>query len=88
MLAFTHIISGEAKQGDIVKIACPARLLVFEPVDSSIRKALIVPKSIAHSHPLALHPKATYAEKAYVVAAYKQKKAQGPRVAAKELRIG
>jgi hypothetical protein len=85
-LAFSHIVNGTVKRGKIVAHEnCSARLLIFEPVDINIRKAIVIPKN-PHNHPLALHPKPLYTEKELVADAYKM--AGKTRVTAKRLRTG
>jgi hypothetical protein len=84
--AFSHIIGGEVKRGKIRSHEkCNARLLIFEPIDTNVRKAIVIPKN-PHNHPMALHPKPLYEEKELVADAYKSMGAN--RVTAKRLRIG
>jgi hypothetical protein len=60
--AFTHILNGKVKQGAIVAHSCSSQLIIFEPVDLSIRKAVVIAKT-PYNHPTFLHVKATYTDK-------------------------
>lgn len=84
ILAFTHIINGNVKQGKIrPHDPCNSRLVIFEPVDQSIRKAIVIP-SHSHNHPRHPHAKPTQKEKDFVKAA---SKASGKtQISAKKLR--
>lgn len=45
---------------------CPAKIIVFTPVDSNVRKALLVPQSVPHNHPVYPEHKLSFeAEKLY-----------------------
>ncbi|KAF7976474.1 hypothetical protein HWV62_6741 [Athelia sp. TMB] len=54
MAAYTHIIDGQMTRGTIVKRPCPTEMIIFVPVDTQIRKAIVLLRN-AHNHPV--HPK-------------------------------
>jgi hypothetical protein len=81
---YTHVVEGQIKNAQIQGRSCPSRLIIFEPVDRNIRKAIIIPK-IPHNHPPFLHAKPTQHEKELAVAALK---AGGNGIGPGALRIG
>ncbi|KAJ7191167.1 hypothetical protein B0H12DRAFT_1172358, partial [Mycena haematopus] len=55
-----HIINGRAVTSSIVHRPCEARRTIYVPLDSSIRKALIIHGSSAHNHPMPVLKKASF----------------------------
>ncbi|KAJ7807321.1 hypothetical protein B0H14DRAFT_2873822 [Mycena olivaceomarginata] len=55
-----HIENGTAVTGRIVHRACDTYRTIYVPVDSSIRKALIVHENIPHNHPMPVLKKASF----------------------------
>ncbi|KAJ6592738.1 hypothetical protein B0H19DRAFT_1365112 [Mycena capillaripes] len=53
LAAHDHIINGSGVTSSIVNRPCEARRTIYVPVDTNIRKALIIPpRNIAHNHPM------------------------------------
>ena len=63
-IAYTHIIDGKVETGTIkpYEHPCTSRLIIFIPIDSSIKKALVIPKN-PHNHPRFQHIKPSLSEK-------------------------
>jgi hypothetical protein len=58
--------------------------VIFEPIDSTIRKAIVIPK-VPHNHPSFLHVKPLYEEKEFIVKALE---IAGQDKTPRDLRIG
>ncbi|KAF9548279.1 hypothetical protein CPC08DRAFT_729541, partial [Agrocybe pediades] len=84
--SFTHRDEGKARRGKIVryKPVCSSELIIFEPIDNTIRKALVLPKN-PHNHPRHLYSKVTRKQKEFVREAVKA--SGNVAVAPKALRI-
>jgi len=63
-IARVHYQQGKLVHGKITHSACPAKILIFSPVDPSIRKAIIIttPK-LPHNHPPYASAKPTHEAK-------------------------
>ena len=66
--AHPHIKDGRSDDRlPIVNYPCPARRTIYIPIDTSIRVALVVHKSIPHNHPMPKIDKASFETKsAYI----------------------
>ena len=53
-LAFSHLKNGKFLKAKLVRRKCPAVMLIFVPVDTSIRQAIVFLRQ-PHNHPM--HPK-------------------------------
>ncbi|KAJ7701298.1 hypothetical protein B0H16DRAFT_1440958 [Mycena metata] len=60
----SHIKDGQQVRGKIVQRTCTARRAIYVPVDTSIRKALIVHNDTGHNHPMPALIKASFSTKA------------------------
>ncbi|KAJ7749102.1 hypothetical protein B0H16DRAFT_1691917 [Mycena metata] len=60
----SHIKDGQQVRGKIVQRICTARRAIYVPVDTSIRKALIVHNDTGHNHPMPTLIKASFSTKA------------------------
>ena len=54
LLAFSHLENGKFLKAKMVRRKCPAVMLIFVPVDTSIRQAIVYLRG-PHNHPM--HPK-------------------------------
>ncbi|KAJ7026355.1 hypothetical protein C8F04DRAFT_1400047 [Mycena alexandri] len=59
----SHIKDGQQVRGKIVQLTCTARRAIYVPVDTSIRKALIVHNDTGHNHPMPTLIKASFSTK-------------------------
>ncbi|KAJ7702166.1 hypothetical protein B0H16DRAFT_1832003 [Mycena metata] len=59
----SHIKDGQQVRGKIVQRTCTARRAIYVPVDTSIRKALIVHNDTGHNHPMPTLIKASFSTK-------------------------
>ncbi|KAJ7022149.1 hypothetical protein C8F04DRAFT_1240940 [Mycena alexandri] len=59
----SHIKDGQQVRGKIIQLTCTARRAIYVPVDTSIRKALIVHNDTGHNHPMPTLIKASFSTK-------------------------
>lgn len=64
-LEFTHIIGGQVQSAPIERQGCDSMLIIFAPVDSKIRKAIVIPKR-PHNHPSFRFVKVTCEDRDFV----------------------
>lgn len=62
VLAYSHVKNGRAVIGLMeAHIKCSARLSVFVPLDAHDRRAIVIPGTEPHNHPIHLQAKVPYA---------------------------
>lgn len=84
-LAHTHVTDSTTVTAQILHRPCNSRLVILQPVDSTIQKAIIIAK-VAHNHPSFLNVKPSNAQKVLLARAIETAGAEG--ITPKQLKLG